>query len=293
MERLNLAPDLSLSRIIQGFWRLEDWHLNPEELAMFIEDRVALGVTSFDIAEIYADTRAETRLGEALKLIPDLREDIEIVTKTGIFRGEHITYYDTTFERIIRSCEASLERLNTGYIDLYLIHREDPLIDHAEAAAALQYLKKRGLIREFGVSNFDPFKFNALHEATGKQLRTNQIEWHPMCYEHFKSGMMDYLQQVGVHPMIWSPLAGGRLFDDEDATALKVHKLLNDLAHKYETKVSTIVYAWILQHPVKAMPIVGSSRLERLEEAIAGLDIVLEREDWYRIYLASGENILR
>lgn len=293
MERINLAPDLSLSRIIQGLWRLEDWHLNPEELALFIEDRVALGVTSFDIAEIYADTRAETQLGEALKLIPERREDIEIVTKTGIFRGEHITYYDTTFERIIRSCEESLERLNTGYIDLYLIHREDPLIDHAEVAAGLGYLKRRGLIREFGVSNFDPFKFDALHEATGHQLRTNQIEWHPFCFEHFKSGMMDYLQKVGVHPMIWSPLAGGRLFNDEDAVALKVHKLLNELAHKYDTAVSTIVYAWLLQHPVKAMPIVGSSRLERLEEAIAALDIELEREDWYRIFLASGENILR
>lgn len=298
MEHIQITQEVKLSRIIQGLWRLTSWKWTPGQTVEFIESAIALGVTSFDTAEIYGNYEAEAVFGEALKLRPDLREKIQIITKTGINmksdkRPYTMGHYDTRYDKIVASCKASIEKMACGYIDLYLIHREDPLIDHAEVARALHDLKAMGLIKAYGVSNFDPFKFSALHKATGNQLATNQIEVSPTCFEHFDNGNMDYLQEVGVHPMIWSPLAGGRLFKNDDAPYPQVRKVLETIAQRHGTHADTVVYAWLLQHPVKGMPISGSSQITRLEHAVQALDLKLTHEEWYEIYVASGTQVLR
>lgn len=294
MIRTVLSDKVSLSTIIQGFWRLKEWDLSSEKLVDFIKERIDLGVTSFDTAEIYADTYCETLLGETLKLAPELRSQMEIITKTGIFKqdladGKKFVYYNTGYDRVIQSCKESLQRLNTDYVDLYLIHREDPLIDHHETARALLDLKKQGLIKEFGVSNFDPFKFDALHQATGQQLVTNQIEWNPVCYQHFNSGMMDYLTGKKIAPMIWSPLAGGRLFNPKTSEEKAAMSVIKEIAQKYAVAPDTLIYAWILYHPVGGMPIVGSQNLERIKLAVDALELKLEHYEWFQIYAASGQ----
>jgi len=298
MERITLNDSVSLSRIIQGLWHITDWKRTPQENLAFVNECLKLGVTSFDLAEIYGDYEAEAVFGEVLKLDPSLRSKIEIITKTGINmasskRPYTIGHYDTSYERIVSSCKASLEKLNTTYLDVFLIHREDPLIDHEEVARALNDLKTQGLIKSYGVSNFDPFKFEALQEATHHQLVTNQIEWNPLVFEHINSGMLDVLQKHHVSPMIWSPLAQGQLFNPNKPKALKVAQLLHVLAKKYKTAPETVAFAYLLKHPVKAMPISGSSQMTRLKHAVDALDLNLDREDWYKIYTASGDKWLR
>lgn len=298
MERIRLNDSVSLSRIIQGFWHITDWKRTPQENLDFINECLKLGVTSFDTAEIYGDYEAESVLGEVLKLDPSLRSKIEIITKTGINmasskRPYAFSHYDTSYERIVSSCRASLKKMNTTYIDVFLIHREDPLIDHEEVARALKDLHNEGLIRSYGVSNFDPFKFEALQSATGNQLVTNQIEWNPLVVEHINNGLLDVLQKHHVAPMIWSPLAQGHLFNPNKPKAVKVAEVLSTLAEKYDTAIETIAFAYLLKHPVKAMPISGSSQIERLKHAVNALEIKLDREDWYKIYIASGDKWLR
>ena len=237
MERIQLSDSVSLSRIIQGLWHITDWNRTPEENLAFVKAAIELGVTSFDTAEIYGDYEGEAAFGEVLKLDPSLRSKIEIITKTGINmastkRPYSIGHYDTSYDRIVSSCKTSLQKLNTEYIDVFLIHREDPLIDHEEVARALNDLKAQGLIKAYGVSNFDPFKFEALQSATHNQLVTNQIEWNPMVFEHVTSGMLDVLQKHHVSPMIWSPLAQGQLFNKARPKAAKVAQVLFDLSKK-------------------------------------------------------------
>jgi len=298
MQSIKISDQNTFSRIIQGFWRLTDWNLTTDELVDFMKARIELGVTTFDTAEIYADTECERQMGLAFERAPELRQKIQLVSKTGIFKVSAddgmFGYYDTSYERIMRSCRESLKRLHCDSLDLYLIHREDPLLDPWETARALLDLQKQGLVRDIGVSNFDPFKFDALQKAVGGRLVTNQIEWNPVCFEHFRSGMMDYLCSNRIHPMIWSPLAGGRLFRDEQDPhcAAARHELL-ELSRKYGADPSTIVYAWILRHPVGALPLVGSQQLSRLQLAIDALSLKLERSDWYRIYAASGQQQIR
>ena len=144
-----------------------------------------------------------------------------------------------------------------------------------------------------GVSNFDPHKFKGLNRAVNGQLVTNQIEWNPVCFEHFNSGMMDDLTASGIHPMIWSPLAGGRMFDPNDSLCAAAMKTIKRIAEKHDADPSAIIYAWIMYHPAGAVPISGSNRLDRLDTAIKALDIRLEHYEWYEIYKASGQQAIR
>lgn len=297
MKTVSLSKELSLSAIVQGFWRLEDWKWTTEELVRFMNACIERGVTSFDTAEIYSGTLCEKQMGEAFEADKSIRGKIQLVSKTGIFHeqinGKTFGYYNTTYDRIVKSCKESLQRLKTDHLDLYLIHREDPCFDPWETGRALKDLKKEGLVREVGVSNFDPFKFDALNRAAEGALVTNQIEWNPVCFEHFDSGMMDHLTVNRIHPMIWSPLAGGRLFRGGDALCEKAMEKIREIAARHGEAPETIVYAWLLYHPVGAVPLSGSNKLERLDLAIRALDVKLEHYEWYEIYTASGQKVLR
>lgn len=297
MDYIKVGEELEFSRIIQGFWRLTDWNFSTQELTALMDGCIERGVTTFDTAEIYGDTECETQMGRAFRERPDIRNKITLVSKTGIYKqeinGSMFGYYDTSYDRVVQSCKEALVRLNCDYIDLYLIHREDQCMDHYETARALTDLKKEGLIREAGVSNFDPFKFDALNHAMGGTLVTNQIEWNPCCFEHFNSGMMDVLVKERIHPMIWSPLAGGRLFTSEEPVYVNARKKIEEIAKRHGVEPETIVYAWIMYHPVGAMPLVGSSKLERLDKAVKALDVKLERWEWFEIYAASGQQAIR
>lgn len=298
METIQLSGEVRLSRIVQGMWRLKKWEMSLEERIAFVEGCLDLGVTSFDTAEIYGNYEAELLFGEVLRAKPELRSRMQIITKTGInMKSEKRDYtmghYDTRYERIVSSAKKSVENMSCGYLDVFLIHREDPLIDHDEVARALKDLKSQGIVKSYGVSNFDPYKFSALYEASGHQLVTNQIEWNPFVFEHFNNGNMDYLQQVHVHPMIWSPLAGGKLFSSDEESVKRVRSVIETIAKRHHTSADTVVYAWIMMHPVKALPISGSSKLDRLKNAVDALNVELTHEEWYEIYVASGTQILR
>jgi len=297
MKNIKISKDLSLSAVAQGYWRLDGWNFSTDQLASHMHSCIERGVTTFDTAEIYASTLCESLMGDAFRNDKTLRDRIQLVTKTGIFRqaiGEvEFTYYDTTYDRIIKSCQESLKRLGTDHIDLYLIHREDPCFDPWETARALKEIKKEGLVLEVGVSNFDPTKFDALNQAMDGELVTNQIEWNPVCFEHFNSGMLDYLALHRIHPMIWSPLAGGRIFSQADEKCKNAMKKIGEIAQRHLVEPETIIYAWIMYHPVGAMPIVGSSNLNRLDLAIKACDVKLEHFEWYEIYTASQQQVLR
>lgn len=296
MEYIQIAPGMEFSRIIQGFWRLGDWNFSKEELRTFLEGCMERGVNTFDTAELYHFGESERQLGAVFAEMN--REDYKVVTKTGIVpvnpeTGVTFKHYDTRYDSIINACKNSLQRLKCEYIDLYLIHREDPLLNPQEVADAFKELKKQGLVREFGVSNFDPYKYNGLDQYMDGTLRTNQVEWNPCCFEYFENGIMDTLTAKKVSPMIWSPLAGGRIFTNEEPVYKNAREVFQKMADEKGVSMDTLVYAWILYHPVKAMPICGSSKLERLDAAVQALDVKLEHEEWYRLFTASKQKILR
>lgn len=297
MEYISLNEHVTLSRIIQGFWRLTEWNFNTEELVDFMEKCIKFGVTSFDTAEIYGGGECEIQMGKAIEKLNFKRNEYQIITKTGISSINNdncnMGYYDTTYDRIINSCKKSIRNLKCEYIDVYLIHREDPCIDHYQVAKALNYLLKQGLVKSVGVSNFDPFKFDALNYALGGKLVTNQIEINPICFEHFNSGMVDVLVKNKISPMIWSPLCGGKIFNNNEDIYLKANKKLKEIADRHNIDIDTLIYAWLMYHPMNGMPISGSSQISRLQNAIKALEVKLHHWEWYEIYIASGQQIIR
>ncbi len=291
MSRIQLTPDFSISRIVHGHWRLNDWNLNPQELLTFSKKAIELGVTTIDHAAIYGDYSCEKRFGEALKLDPRFREKIEIVTKCGLnlisskFPERAIKHYDFSYEHIISSAENSLKQFGIEHIDVLLLHRPSPLYNPHEVARAFTDLKNAGKVAHFGVSNFTPQQFSTLNSFLTDKLITNQIELSPYNLEHFDNGNIDFLIQNNVKPMAWSPLAGGKLLTETNEKAVCIQKVLAKIAkQKNDAAIEEIAYSWLLKHPVEIIPIVGSGKFERLAYAVNALQIDLSTEEWFEIY---------
>jgi len=289
------APRLQLSPIVAGLWRITEWQLDVQQRVRWIEEALALGITSFDHADIYGDYRAEALFGEALRASPALRTRMQLVTKCGIrLRSEHkpyrITYYDTDAAYIRAQVEQSLRNLQTEQLDLVLIHRPDYLMDAAALADIFATLTREGKVAHWGVSNHSTSQFALLHQH--HPLLTNQVELSPLQLGALDDGTLDQAQQLGLRPMIWSPLAGGRLFSGESEQAQRVRAQMTATAQQYGISLTTLAFAWVLRHPSRPYPITGTGRLEGLREAVAALEVTVDAEDWYAIWTASkGQSV--
>jgi predicted oxidoreductase len=280
----------ALSPIVAGAWRMNSWGWTPQQRLAWIEACVDLGVTSFDHADIYGGYTVEAMFGEALALRPGLRERLQLVGKCGIKlvspqRPSHRFHcYDTSKAHIVGSVERSLQSLRTDRLDLLLIHRPDALLDAAEVAEAFAQLQRDGKVLHFGVSNFTPSQFELLDAAV--PLATNQIELHPLHRAPLHDGTLDQAQRLKRRPMIWSPLAGGRLFSGEDEASRRVQAALRTIAERLDSTPASVAYAWLLRHPSRPVPVSGSSRIEALREAVQALALRLDTETWYEIWQA-------
>jgi len=294
VETVKLASDLTFSRIIWGLMRLNQWGLTDNELIGLTERCLERGITTFDLADIYGDYTCESLFGQALKKKPSLRNRLEIVTKCGIckrsdkYPERRINYYDTSKKHILSSVENSLRNLHTDYIDLLLIHRPDPLTDPEEVAEAFHQLKKEGKVRHFGVSNFTPSQYNMLAAYVDVPLVTNQIEISVLHVEPFFDGTMDQCLEKRIAPMAWSPLAGGQIFNVTDERSLRVRNMLLQIGEEIGTQaLDQLMIAWLLHHPGRIMPIIGTGRWDRILSAIESLNIPMTRMQWFQILEAS------
>jgi predicted oxidoreductase len=280
-----------LSRIVAGMWRMTEWGMSVEQRVGFIENCIELGVTSFDHADIYGGYGVESLFGDALRLQPSLRARIELISKCGIKlvspqRPQNsIQHYDTSAAHINASVDTSLRQLGTDYLDLLLIHRPDPLMDFDEVAQAFLALRQAGKVRHFGVSNFSRHQFEALDKRI--KLATNQVECSPLHTAPMFDETFDGLQDLGVAPMIWSPLAGGRLFNGGEEHADNLRLVIKGIADAMGQPFASVVFAWIMQLPSKPLPLTGTGRIEAIKVAVAGTGFTLSRPDWFSILRAA------
>jgi predicted oxidoreductase len=280
---------LTLSPVVAGLWRLASWSLDVPARVRWIEQALELGITTFDHADIYGDYRAEALFGEALGAAPGLRSRLQLVTKCGIRlrsaeRPYRLNHYDSSPGYIRAQVEQSLRNLRTEQLDLVLIHRPDYLMDAAELADTFRTLTREGKVAHWGVSNFSASQFALLQQHY--PLFTNQLELSPLALGALDDGTLDQAQQLGLRPMIWSPLGGGRLFQPADPQALRVREAMRPIAERLGVSVATLAYAWILRHPTRPYAITGTGRIDGLREAVAALDLHLDAEDWYAIWTA-------
>lgn len=298
MERINLTKDLSLSRLVYGMWRLgDDVDTGPAHVQAKIEACLAQGITTMDQADIYGGYEAEAILGAAFRAAPGLRDRVELVTKcdivapVGKYAAARVKHYDTSPAHIRASVEASLTHMATDRIDLLLIHRPDPFMDHHATGAALDALVAEGKVRAVGVSNFRPWDWDLLQSAMTTPLCTNQIELSLLARDAFTNGDLAHLQRLGVAPMAWSPLAGGALFG-EDAAAQRLRPLMDAYAKAHDVGIDAVAIAWLLAHPARILPVLGTNSLNRIGRISDALRVNLSREDWFELWTAaSGQEV--
>jgi len=289
-----MAPNgPEVSHLIAGFWRLKHWGMSTQARLGFIEQLLELGITTMDHAMVYG---SEGLFGEALALRPQLRAQMEIVTKCGIrpcgfgpLGAKQINHYDASAEAIVRSLDNSLAALGTDYVDVLLIHRPDYLLQVDEVAECFAALKAAGKVRYFGVSNFTPSQFASLQMACGGSLVTNQIELSPLQMTPLDNGLLDQCVQHKIKPMAWSCLAGGALLTPTEPRGERVLQALQVVAEELGlADIETVVYAWVLSLPSNPLPLLGSSKIERIKVAVQADGLRLNREQWYRIWEASN-----
>lgn len=294
VSRTLMAPNgPEVSRLIAGFWRLKHWGMSTQARLGFIEQLLELGITTMDHAMVYG---SEGLFGEALALRPQLRAQMEIVTKCGIrpcgfgpLGAKQINHYDASAEAIGRSLDNSLAALGTDYVDVLLIHRPDYLLQVDEVAECFAALKAAGKVRYFGVSNFTPSQFASLQMACGGSLVTNQIELSPLHLAPLDNGLLDQCVQHKIKPMAWSCLAGGALLTPTEPRGERVLQALQVVAEELGlADIEAVVYAWVLSLPSNPLPLLGSSKIERIKVAVQADGLRLNREQWYRIWEASN-----
>jgi predicted oxidoreductase len=283
--------DLNSSRLIYGCMRIAGDNSVQDKTKGKLAIRAALdaGYTHCDHADIYGDGHCESLFGELLtelkKETPTLRDQLIITSKAGIRADPK--RYDFSAEYLISSVDNSLKRLNTDYLDLFLLHRPDYLFNAEDVAQTFMKLKASGKVNHFGVSNFSPSQVSLLQSALDEPLVVNQIEMNIHNINSLTDGTLDQCQQLGITPIAWCPLGGvaypawGNTFSNADEQRIEIE--LAEQAKKYNCLPWQLILAWLLKHPANISPIIGSTTPERIVAAKQALTIEYSHADWYRL----------
>jgi len=271
----------------------------------FVKTAVDEGAIFFDHADIYSGGDCESIFADAIRMTPAVRETILLQSKCGIREGA----FDFSKEHILSSVDGSLKRLKTDYLDVLLLHRPDALVEPEEVAGAFDTLQSSGKVRHFGVSNQSPDQIRLLQKYVKQPLVANQLQLSitnsTMITRGMHVNMLDgdavdrdggilnfcRLSDITIQP--WSPFQYGffeGVFLGSDKYP-ELNQKIDELAEKYGVSNTTIVIAWLLRHPAKMQPVIGTMNVQRLRDCVKAADIRLTREEWYALLLAAGTTL--
>ncbi|MFJ7753716.1 aldo/keto reductase [Peribacillus muralis] len=279
--------------------------LDKTEAEYFVQTALELGANFFDHADIYGSGECEEIFADAIGMNPSIREKIIVQSKCGIRKG----MFDFSKEHILESVDASLKRLKTDYLDTFLLHRPDTLMEPEEVAEAFDILENSGKVRHFGVSNQNPMQIQLLKKSVKQPIVANQLQLSITNANMISNGfnvnmeneqavnrdgsVLDFcrLNDITIQP--WSPFQYGffeGVFLGNDKFP-ELNKQIDEIASKYDVSNTTIAIAWILRHPAHMQPVIGTMNVGRLKDCCQATEIKLTREEWYSIYRAAG-NVL-
>jgi predicted oxidoreductase len=304
MKSINIAnSDLNVSEISLGCMRISQ--LTSQEISHLIHTALDEGINFFDHADIYGGGKSEEKFSEALSMSSDLREKMILQTKCGIRKGS----FDFSKEHILEAVDGSLKRLQTDYVDVLLLHRPDALVEPEEVAEAFTILQDSGKVKYFGVSNQNPMQIELLTKFVKQNIVFNQLQFSITNTGMIDAGInvnmeidpsisrdgsiLDYcrLNDITIQP--WSPFQYGffeGIFLDNEKFP-ELNQTINKIAADKGVTNSAIVIAWILRHPARMQPVIGTTNSGRVKDICKASDIALTREEWYEIYLAAGNKL--
>ncbi|AZI67971.1 aldo/keto reductase [Kaistella daneshvariae] len=282
---------MNFSPIIIGTMRWGIWGANhsTREVQNLIETSLDENLTTFDHADIYGDYTTEKLFGDAFSEMDIERDSVQFISKCGIEmlcknRDFQLKSYNYSKSHILKSVDSSLENLKTDFLDVLLLHRPSPLMNPTEIAEAFSILREEQKVRHFGVSNFSPSQFDLINDAF--PLITNQVEISINETKAFYDGTLDQMLLKNLQPMAWSVL--GNYFTGNSEQNSRIRKVALELCQKYDAEENQLLLAFILKHPAKILPVIGTSRAEKIAEMKKSLDLELSREDWFRLLEAAA-----
>ncbi|MFP4977595.1 aldo/keto reductase family oxidoreductase [Paenibacillus sp. CN-4] len=297
------SSNLDVPVVAVGCMRINS--LDKPEAERFVRSALEQGANFFDHADIYGGGDCEEIFAEAVGMNASVREQLILQSKCGIRQG----MFDFSKEHILSSVDSILSRLKTDYLDVLLLHRPDALVEPEEVAEAFDRLESSGKVRHFGVSNQKPMQIELLAKTVKQPLVANQLQLSITNATMISNGInvnmeneaavdrdgsvLDYcrLHDITIQP--WSPFQYG-FFEGVFLGSDKFPELnqeIDKLAEKYSVSATAIAIAWLLRHPAKMQPVIGTMNLERLKDCCRAAEITLTREEWYAIYRAAG-NVL-
>lgn len=315
MKYVKLADgSIHASQIILGCGHFHK--ISTAQTSALVDTALEQGINFFDHADVYGSEvhgtgKSEEVFGEVLKARPGLREDVFIQSKCGLVNyWSPETYYSFDPQHIQTAVEGSLKRLQTDYLDVLLLHRPDPLMEPKVVGEAFQKLHDSGKVRHFGVSNMNPLQMQLLQSGLKQRLIVNQVQFSVVHTPMLDAGLhvnmacdaatmrdggtIEYARLHGVGLQAWSPFHYGEnvgIYLGSDQYP-ELNAVLNELAARYDVPPAAIAIAWILRHPARIQPLVGSTKPRRLMDACRACDVSLTREDWWRLYKAAGNTVL-
>lgn len=298
MSELPLPPafrplgrsDIAVSPISWGMWRFAENGRTVAQATALVHAALDAGITFLDTADIYGfDGQggfgdAEALLGEVIATDPALRDRMVLATKGGILPP---LPYDQGADYLRKAIDDSLRRLKVDMVDLWQIHRPDILAHPQETARVLDDAVSSGKIRAIGVSNFTMPQIAALDHFLAEKIVTTQPEISPLRIDCFENGELDQAMMMGLTPMAWSPLGGGRLAAPESSRDKAVAAALDAVGEAQGVSRSVAAYSWLMAHPASIIPIIGSQQAERIAEGAQALKVRWSRQDWYNVLVAA------
>ena len=282
---------MNFSPIIIGTMRWGIWGADhsTRDVQNLIETSLAENLTTFDHADIYGDYTTEKFFGDAFSEMDIERDSVQFISKCGIEmlcknRDFQLKSYNYSKSHILKSVDTSLENLKTDFLDVLLLHRPSPLMNPTEIAEAFSILREEKKVRHFGVSNFSTSQFDLINDAF--PLITNQVEISINETKAFYDGTLDQMLLKNLQPMAWSVL--GNYFTGNSEQNSRIRKVALELCQKYDREENQLLLAFILKHPAKILPVIGTSRAEKIAEMKKSLDLELSREDWFRLLEAAA-----
>lgn len=295
--------NMNISEISLGCMRISD--MSDQEISTLIHTALDEGINFFDHADIYGGGKSEERFSEALGMNPSLREKMIIQTKCGIRKG----YFDFSKEHILEAVDGSLKRLRTDYIDVLLLHRPDALVEPEEVAEAFTILESSGKVKYFGVSNQNPMQIELLTKFVKQKIHFNQLQLSITNTGMIDAGInvnmqidrsvvrdgsiLDYCRLKDIIIQPWSPFQYG-FFEGvflDNPKFPELNETINAIAAAKSVTNTAIAVAWLLRHPARMQPIIGTTNAQRVKDSCQASGITLTREEWYQIYLAAGNQL--
>lgn len=308
MKQINLGnSNWQVSAVAFGTWRMTSRNnISLDQATKALEAAYNCGINFIDSSDVYGRGESEKLLGQALRNSNIKRDDVFIQTKGGIIPHQR---YDFSKKHLLEAVDQSLERLGLDYLDAYVLHRPDPLMEPEEVAAAFDQLQREGKVRHFGVSNFNTQQFLLLQGSLNQKLLVDQLEFglkHTGMIDHgihanmsddrsidHDGEFLEFARRNGITIQAWSPFQlsnyGGLFINNPDYPQL--NQALQNLAEKHHVSKNAIALAWILRHPANFQVLIGSMNPDHIIDNAKGADIKLTRQEWYDLYLAAGNDL--